>query len=151
MPPFYNDTPEMRKQLEIEIFESRDILFLPEYEIGRISESTTPYEFRLNEKDYPIELIYTAASISGFRGKEIAERQIELLGDSNKIVRYWAVSGLRSQSTDDILPFSDAIIKAVNDEYPPEGLSPPGCQNMMPARPFSRAYLVLSATERGSS
>ena len=122
--PAYSKVMEqMRKQLEIEIFESRDILFLPEYEIGRISESTTPYEFRLNEKDYPVELIYTAASLSGFRGKEIAGRQIELLGDSNRIVRYWAVSGLRSQSADDILPFSDAIIKAVNDEYPPVSIT----------------------------
>lgn len=53
-----------------QIIESRDILLLPEYEIGKISENSTPYEFRLDEEAYPISKIYEAASFSGFRERE---------------------------------------------------------------------------------
>jgi len=110
---------KMRSQLKNEVLQARDILFLPEYEIGLISETTTPYEFRLINKNYPIAEIYKAASLSGFRGKEITEQQIKLLSSANKIVRYWAILGLRSQSQKDLKPFSASILRAMNDSYPP--------------------------------
>ena len=110
---------KMRSQLKNEVLQARDILFLPEYEIGLISETSTPYEFRLINKNYPIAEIYKAASLSGFRGKEITEQQIKLLSSANKIVRYWAILGLRSQSQKDLKPFSASILRAMNDSYPP--------------------------------
>jgi len=110
---------KMRSQLKTEVLQSRDVLFLPEYEIGLISETTTPYEFRLGDNNYPVAEIYKAASLSGFRGKEIAEQQIKLLSGANKIVRYWAILGLRSQSPEDLKPFSASVIRAMNDPYPP--------------------------------
>ncbi len=114
---------QMRGQMEREIFRSRDILFLPEFELGKISRSTSPYEFRLKEEAYPLEVIYKTASLSGFRGKDIAGKQTELLSDPNKIVRYWAAMGLRSQCADDLQPFAGIIIKAINDDYPPVSIT----------------------------
>jgi len=114
---------QMRGQMEREIFRSRDILFLPEFELGKISRSTSPYEFRLKEEAYPLEVIYKTASLSGFRGKDIAGKQTELLSDPNKIVRYWAAMGLRSQCADDLQPFAGSIIKAINDDYPPVSIT----------------------------
>jgi arylsulfatase A-like enzyme len=114
---------QMRKKVNKEILQSRDVLLLPEYEIGIISKTTTPYEFRLTNKNYPIALIYKAASLSGFRGKEIASQQIKLLGHSNKIVRYWAIIGLRSQNADVLLPYSNTIIQAISDHYPPVAIT----------------------------
>ena len=110
---------KMRGQLKNEVLQARDVLFLPEYEIGLISETTTPYEFRLGDKNYPVAEIYKAASLSGFRGKDFAEQQIKLLSSANKIVRYWAILGLRSQNQKDLQPFSKLIFKAMNDSYPP--------------------------------
>ncbi|SDD82582.1 hypothetical protein SAMN05421636_10227 [Pricia antarctica] len=59
---------KMRKELDADILKSRDVMFFPEYEIGLISKSVTPYEFRLDKKRYPLKEIYGAASLSGKRG-----------------------------------------------------------------------------------
>jgi len=94
-------------------------LFLPEYEIALLSKSTTPYEFRLDNNNYPVEKIYEAASLAGFRGTEETEMQIKLLEDPDKVIRYWAILGLMSQSQDDLIQYSQTIIKAMDDKYPP--------------------------------
>ncbi len=118
--PLYDHIMEqMRRELKNDIIKRRDVHFLPEYEIGMISRSTTPYEFRMNDKDFPLDRIHYAASLSGFRGKEIAGKQIDLLDDPNKIIRYWAITGLRSQDRHDLEPFREVIINAINDEYTP--------------------------------
>lgn len=110
---------KMRKQLDDEILAARDVMFLPEYEIGLISKNETPYEFRTDETRYRLKEIYAAASLSGKRGTEVAKQQINLLKDRNNVVRYWAAIGLRSQNPVILQPFQEEIIKAMNDEYPP--------------------------------
>jgi len=109
----------MRRQLDHHVLESRDVMFLPEYEIGKISQTTTPYEYRLNKKKYPLKEIYKAASLSGKRGRDIAARQIKLLGSSDKIIRYWAAIGLRCQHADVLEPYQTQIEQAMQDSYPP--------------------------------
>lgn len=110
---------KMRKQLDEQVLKARDILFLPEYEIGIISKTETPYEFRLNKKKYPFEEIYAAASLSGKRGIEVAKKQVQLLKRKNKIERYWGIMGLRSQPAEVLDKFRKEIEEAVNDVYPP--------------------------------
>jgi arylsulfatase A-like enzyme len=118
-PQYQKVLEKMRNQLNQEAIVSRDVMFLPEYEIAALSDSTNAYEARLNSVNYPIEKIYAAASLSGFRGKNIAAKQVDLLNDSNRLVRYWAFTGLLSQSKSDLASFKPAIEKAMNDGYPP--------------------------------
>jgi hypothetical protein len=113
----------MQKQLKNEILQSRDILLLPEYEIGLISETTTPYEFRSENKNFPVTDIYKAASLAGFRGKEITSQQTNLLVNSNKIIRYWAILGLRSQTSENLKSYSGEIKNAMSDDYPPVAIT----------------------------
>ena len=110
---------KMRKQLDKEIIDSRDVHFLPEYEIGLISKTETPYEFRLDDKKYPIEAIYAAASLSGKRGAAVTRQQIDLLKSENEIVRYWAILGLCSQKPELLTPFQNKIISSMDDNYLP--------------------------------
>ena len=110
---------KMRNELKKEVLSSRDVLFLPEYEIAHLSDSTTAYEFRENKENYPLEDIYEVASLSGFRGKDVTAKQVNALKNPNKIIRYWAVLGLRSQSRVDLQPYSETIEKMMSDEYPP--------------------------------
>lgn len=110
---------QMRKQLKAGILNSRDVMFLPDYEIELLSQTTTPYQFRLDKDNYPINEIYKAASLSGKRGDEVAEQQSELLGSANKIIRYWAIVGLRSHSSMVLSRYRDDIIDAMQDDYPP--------------------------------
>ncbi len=110
---------KMRDLLKEEVLKSRDVMFLPEYEIGLLSDNTTAYEFRLVHEQYPLENIYEAASLAGFRGKKVAEQQVELLSNDNPVIRYWAILGLRSQNPEIVKPFSEVILEAMDDEYPP--------------------------------
>ncbi len=122
--PVYKPVLEkMRSQLKAEILQSRDILLLPEYEIGLIPSTTTPYEFRMSDTNYPVGEIYEAASLSGFRGKDFAAKQVKLLDHPNKIVRYWAIVGLRSQNSSDLKPFQNIIFKAMDDSYLPVAIT----------------------------
>jgi arylsulfatase A-like enzyme len=122
--PKYKSVLEtMRNQLKAEIFKSRDVMFLPEAEMALVSKTTTPYEFRLDNKQYPLEEIFKAASLSGFRGKDITAKQIGLLESPNNVLRYWAMIGLRAQSPNDLKPYSGVILKAMNDNYPPVAIT----------------------------
>ncbi|MCY1721287.1 sulfatase [Prolixibacteraceae bacterium Z1-6] len=118
-PKYIKVLAKMRKQLDQQIMEARDVMFLPEYEIAMISKTGTPYEFRMDKTQYPLESIYAAASLSGKRGAGIAEKQIQLLKSKNKIIRYWAIVGLRSQMPETLKPFQNEIEQAMNDVYPP--------------------------------
>ncbi len=114
---------KMRKQLEAKLISGRDVHLLPEYEIGLVSKESTAYEFRLDDKNYPVEEVYAAASLSGFRGADITKKQVALLKDSNRFVRYWAALGLMSQSKQDLAPYEAEIAVVMNDAYPPAGVT----------------------------
>ena len=118
-PDYQKTLARMRAQLDEEILMSRDAHFLPEYEIALISEKEAVYEYRLDDIKYPFEEIYKAASLSGKRGSKIARKQVRLLKSKNKIVRYWAALGLRSQSASIIQSHKSDISSAINDPYPP--------------------------------
>ncbi len=109
---------KMRNALNEEILRSREIMFLPEDQLHMLSKTTTPYEFRTDTAKYPLERIYKAASLSGFRGKDIVKKQIELMKSPDKIVRVWAMIGLRAQSPEDLKPYEDVMIKSMENEYP---------------------------------
>ncbi|MGX5856547.1 sulfatase family protein [Dyadobacter jiangsuensis] len=109
----------MRSRLKKAVLESRDVLFLPEYEIARISQSVTPYEFRLDAKNYPIKQIFAAASLSGHRTQGSAAKQAEGLKSKNDVVRYWSVMGLRSQDKATLLPFQVQLTSAIHDPCEP--------------------------------
>ncbi|MEO6916927.1 MAG: sulfatase [Chitinophagaceae bacterium] len=108
----------MRKLLDKEILASRDVMFLPEYEINRL-KGTTPYEFRQSEKNYPLTAIYKMASLSGERGNQSASQQARGLKDANKIIRYWAAIGLRSQNSAVLKSHRAELLQAMHDDYPP--------------------------------
>ncbi|MCY1719987.1 sulfatase [Prolixibacteraceae bacterium Z1-6] len=120
-PNYKNVLSRMRKQLDKNILKTRDAHFLPEYEIGLISKNGTAYEYRLDNNKYPIKEIYAAASLSGHRSKEVAQKQVALLSNGNKIIRYWAITGLHSQPREFLKDFDAEIIQMMDDEYPPVG------------------------------
>lgn len=110
---------KMQMLLKEEILTSRDIMFLPEYEISQLSDTTTAYEFRNDKRNYPLEEIFTTASISGLINKETVKEQVQSLSDGNPLIRYWAILGLRSQSEALLRPFKQNIANAMEDEYQP--------------------------------
>ncbi len=113
----------MRSQLAGEVLDSRDVMFLPEFEIANLSDTTTAYEYRLDDQRYPVETIWLAASLSGKRGEAFSAEQAGWLKNNNKIVRYWAALGLRSQDSTVLQSYRNELTKAMDDPYPPAAIT----------------------------
>ncbi|MEO6283011.1 MAG: sulfatase [Dyadobacter sp.] len=114
---------KMREQLSTSLLKSRDVMFLPEYEIGLISQAGNAYDYRVKDENYPIKEIFAAASLSGKRGADMAAQQIKLLKNNNKIVRYWAALGLRSQNAPVLKSFEKELVEAMEDDYQPVAIT----------------------------
>lgn len=110
---------QMRGLLEKEVIAKRDVMLLPEGEMDAVSQTCNLYEYRLNEMAYPVKSIYEAASLSGFRDASTLKKQLALLKDDNKIVRYWAVTGLRAQPAKSLEHYVSKIEPLLSDPYPP--------------------------------
>ncbi len=108
-----------RSALQKNIIKDRDILLIPEYETNQISKTTTLYEYRQSDKNFPVKEIYAAASLSGFRNMATAKKQVALLSNKNPTIRYWAIIGLRSQPKEILQKFKHEIISVIDDCYPP--------------------------------
>lgn len=115
-PLFSEVLKAMRTELKRSVLEIRDIHFLPEYELKRISKETTPYEFRLT-KAYDYESIISAAYLSG-ESSDSFKQILDLLKDENPIVRYWGAVGLHNHVAI-CGNYSDQILSYMNDPYPP--------------------------------
>ncbi|GAA4280564.1 hypothetical protein GCM10022260_09850 [Gaetbulibacter aestuarii] len=122
-PGFQNKITPFKKALDSSILAARDVLFLPEYEIDKISEKATPYEYRLDKIKYPFSKIYAIASLSGIRDNSVAKKQIKALKSANDIIRYWAITGLKSQNEKTLFQYKNVIINAITDNYPPVALT----------------------------
>ncbi|MBU1822903.1 MAG: sulfatase [Bacteroidetes bacterium] len=118
-PAYRQIRDDLRAKLTKHLTEARDVLFLPEYEIARISETTSPYEFRQDNARYPINKLLEAASLSGMRSGAIARQQIDMLKSTDKNIRYWSILGLRSQDKRTLTPHKTAILNAMADSYEP--------------------------------
>lgn len=107
---------ELRQAQEKEILASKDILFLPEYELEQISKTTTPYAYRAKLDFKPI---YEIAKWAGFRTEKAKVAQLKALKSTNKFVRYWALLGLKSN----VKAFGEkeklALTNCLSDTYPP--------------------------------
>jgi len=110
---------KMRAALDSNILHSKDILLLPEYEMALRSQINEPYQFRLDEQNFPVRKIYAAASLSGFRGADVIKKQLILLKDKDPVIRYWAITGICSQPPVLLKQYQAEIRKTPLDVYPP--------------------------------
>ena len=116
--PAYTEVlDKMRTALDRELVSIKDVHFLPEYALDSVAELMTPFEFKESE-NYDFESIFEAAQLVG-GGPETFEKQLALLTGDDPIVRYWAAVGLAGQSKDLLEKKQDALMNALNDEFPP--------------------------------
>jgi arylsulfatase A-like enzyme len=109
---------QMRAEMKAVVLRDRDVLFLPEYELARISEKTTPYEFREDSVRYPLREVAEAAFLSGIRSADALKRQVGLLASPQPYVRYWAAVGISSQGPA-AKAYARQLKAALKDSYPP--------------------------------
>ncbi len=99
------------------VLDSRDVGFLPECEIWRRSEGTTPYQMARDPKQYPLETILEAADLVG-RGPAKRDALLANLRADDPAVRFWAVIGLRCLGKD-AKPAVKGLQDALADPSPP--------------------------------
>ncbi len=94
-PEYVSKVTDLRNALKNYLITSKDAQFLTEYSFYHSPK--TPYELRLDNTLYPAEKVIETAMLCG-NGKEVKEKQLQLLNDNNQLVRYWSSIGLLSQS-----------------------------------------------------
>ncbi|WP_339706747.1 sulfatase [Algoriphagus aquimarinus] len=122
-PEFHELVTKMRAEMDAHILMRKDVMFLPEYELEKISATSTPYEFREESSKYPLKEIYSVAKLAGFRNQEVILQQLEYLKSENEIMRYWAALGLMSQDKNLLLPYTEQLSKSLDDSYPPAAIT----------------------------
>jgi arylsulfatase A-like enzyme len=122
-PEYLTVLKSMQKRLDSSMLKSNDILFMPEYEMAKISKTQTPYEYRFDEAHYNFDEIYKAASLSGKKGEAVLKSQIQLLDHKNNIVRYWASVGLMTQDKSVLKTYQEKLKKSLQDDYPPVAIT----------------------------
>ncbi|MFC5623988.1 sulfatase family protein [Algoriphagus winogradskyi] len=122
-PEFQELATKMRRELDARILERKDVMFLPEYELDKISSSSNPYEYRLEISQYPLAEIYEVAKLAGFRNQEVLLLQLEYLQSENEIIRYWAALGLMSQDRNLLSPFAEQLSSKLDDTYSPVAIT----------------------------
>lgn len=122
-PKYKSVLEKMRQYLDSTLLKSKDILFMTEYSMAELSETQTPYEYRLDETKYNFNEIYKVASLSGKKGEDIVKAQIKELAHKDNIVRYWASIGLMSQDRSFLEPHQKELKAALQDDYPPVAIT----------------------------
>ncbi|MFV1964707.1 MAG: sulfatase-like hydrolase/transferase [Pirellulaceae bacterium] len=84
----------MRQELHRWQLRTRDLGLLSEYEMHRRAADSTQYEVGQSEASYPLERILPAAELASERNVDNLPRLLELLGDDEPVVRWWATLGL---------------------------------------------------------
>lgn len=106
----------LRKVLRDWMIETRDTGLLSEAEMHIRAAGSTPYEMARDPDKCPLERILDAAELVGMGPEKLAEL-VELLGDSDGAVRYWAVVGLAALGQK-AAPAADTLRKLLTDERP---------------------------------
>lgn len=92
-PEFGEALARMRAACDGWLREIRDVSFIPELEMHRLSQGSTPYDLARDPRRYPIERVLRLA------GSSRLTELVEHLGDENAVLQYWAVMGCRRLDT----------------------------------------------------
>lgn len=84
---------KLRAAQQKQMLDIRDVCLLPEEDLHVRSKGATPYELARDEARFPLARIHAAAEAASNPGTT-QEELLKLLGDEDRSVRYWAVTGM---------------------------------------------------------
>ncbi len=109
---------EMRNVLEKWQIDIRDVDLLPEPEMHRRSEGSTPYEMGHDSEKYPVEKILRTAGEAGMLKENALPRLIDALDDPDSGVRYWGAMGLVMRGGKAIREAGNKLVERLRDVSP---------------------------------
>ncbi len=103
---------ELRIEMVRYVKETKDLGFMPEYEMQKRASGKTPLEVR--NTNYNIDAIVDAALLSG-QGATVLETQLNLLQNKDELIRYWAAVGIYNQGEQAVI-HKETLVNALNNE-----------------------------------
>ena len=107
----------LRKALDAQERATRDVGFMPEYELHRDEKTITAYERGRDPKRYDFDRVYAMAQAASDRAVPLA-RVRPGLADKDPIVRYWAATGILMRGKDAVGTASADLAKLLDDPEP---------------------------------
>ena len=108
---------KLRKALDAQERATRDVGFMPEYEMHRDEKTITAYERGRDPKRYDFDHVYAMAQAATDRAVPLA-RVRPGLADKDAIVRYWAATGILVRGKDAVAEVSADLAKLLDDPEP---------------------------------
>jgi uncharacterized sulfatase len=108
----------LRKAQQDCALETRDIGFLPEAEMHRRTQNSTPYEVAHDDRQYPLQRIMAMAETASFMKTEALEEIKKGFQDSDSGVRFWAALGILMRGKSGAQSARNELLKALDDESP---------------------------------
>jgi len=106
---------ELRQAQQQKILEIRDLGFMPEAEMHRLSDGGAPYLIGQNNELYPLKKILAMAELAS-SGKQDGEAElIAGLENQNAAVRYWAAMGLLMRGEHAVKQARSALHNSLED------------------------------------
>jgi uncharacterized sulfatase len=106
---------QAQRELALQV---RDVGFLPEDEIHRRSQGSTPYEVGHDDTRCPLGRILAAAELASSLRPEAAADLRHDLQDADTAVRYWGALGLRMRGREAVAASRAELPRALADEAP---------------------------------
>lgn len=106
---------KMRGAQEALALKIRDVGLLPEGEMHRRSEGSTPYDMAHDDTRYPLARILKMAGLAASMKADAIQELKDGLSDSDSAIRYWSALGLLMRGRDDIWAARAELSKAQKD------------------------------------
>ena len=107
----------LRRAQQAHSLRIRDVSLLPEAQMHVLAAKSTPYEFG-HSKEFALEKILAAADLAANLKPDTTARLIELLGDTESAVRYWAALGLHMRGAETTKAAAPQLRLAMKDASP---------------------------------
>ncbi len=98
----------------------RDVGILPEYEVHKRSEGSTPYDMARTDGKYPMERVLAAAlaASDGYGTGSQPPLDLKALDDADSAVRYWTVMGILMRGEKSVTEHAAKLRAALKDPAP---------------------------------
>lgn len=108
----------LRKAQQEQIVAVHDVGFLPEAEMHRRAQGTTPYDMARDPQRYPLSRVVGMAELASRGGAEVLTQFRNALDDADPAVRYWAAMGILIHGRSAVAAAPNDLRRAMADDSP---------------------------------
>jgi hypothetical protein len=96
----------------------KDVDLLPEAEMRRRAQDSTPYDVGHDQKQFDVDAVYDAAKLATSAAGSELTQVVELLNSDDSAVRYWGAVGLLGKGPAGVAAGHHQLVAALDDAAP---------------------------------